>query len=175
MAYLMPIHKGVLFHGSLVAERIIARETQAKVNDLYDIKTTSEMDGIEPAEDVFAQLVRIETGQPNVVPRYSICLQDPVILDFIRKNPDIDFLAFITFILTHELLHVHRFSTGKADFFGASQDEEAFVDSLTRIFFIKHPVFGLNKAITLLDKLRPAPLYDKCILDDSGRSIHAYL
>ncbi len=84
-------------------------------------------------------------------------------------------LSFITFIMTHELLHIHRFATGKADFFGDPKDEELVVDTLTRLFFAKNPVTGLRKALDILDKVEAAPLYNEHIVNDQGRIVRAYL
>ncbi|MDT8274234.1 MAG: hypothetical protein RRA35_13670, partial [Desulfomonilia bacterium] len=160
MGYLVPKYRDYLLLGSHIAERIVTRETRSQVEDLYDIRTSSERDAPRINGDVFAQLVRLETARLQEKHRYSICLQDPLILEFVQKNPDIDLLTFLTFILTHELLHVHRFSTGKADFFGDPEHEEVYVDSLTRIFITKHPVPGLNNVIALLDKIHATPVYD---------------
>jgi DNA-binding LytR/AlgR family response regulator len=93
----------------------------------------------------------------------------------VKNHKDLDLLSFITFIMTHELLHVHRFSTGLADFFGSPHDEEIVVDALTRVFLAKNPVIGLKKVLALLDKLEAAPLYNNHIMHDGGRCFYAYL
>ena len=175
MAYFLREHKGLLLKSSLLAEYIISKETKWSVSDLYDIKTHAEMDETEKQDGVFAKLMMFEPEHKNKWPYYSICLQDKEIINFLDRNRDIDILSFITFIMTHELLHIHRFTTGIADYFGTQDDEEVYVDSLTRLFMTKNPVTGLKKIIALLDKLEAAPLYNVNVLVDHRRNINAYL
>jgi hypothetical protein len=172
MAYFMPVHWNILNHGKNLAERIICKETSYNVNGIYDVMTLAEFKEEKPDNGVFAQLFRIEM---EIAPHYRVCLRDDEILGFLKSNEDIDLLSFITFLMTHELLHIHRFSTGKADFFGSSHEEEILVDALTRVFLAKNPVIGLKKVLVLLDKLEAAPLYSNHIMNDGGKCFHAYL
>jgi hypothetical protein len=171
MGYFISEHLNVLRQGTNLAERIIRKETNWNVSGIYDVKTQTEQAGEKPETGVFAQLFRTDV---DLDPYYRICLQDKEILRFVKDN-GIDLLSFITFVMTHELLHIHRFSTGRADFFGISHDEEVVVDTLTRIFLAKNPVIGLNKVLALLDKVNAAPLYNEHIMKDGGRFIYAYL
>jgi hypothetical protein len=176
MAYFMPQHRNVLRYGSSLAESIICKEMSWSMKGIYDIKTLAEFAVEEPKDGVFAQLLRIDPDNATLIPHhYRVCLQDTEILRFVQRNTEIDMLSFITFILTHELLHVHRFATGKADFFGDPHDEEFVVDTLTRLFLTKNPVVGLKQVLTLLDKVEAAPLYNEHIVNDEGRCINAYL
>lgn len=175
MAYFLPDHRNVLMKSSVMAERIVSKETNWNARNIYDIKTHAEMSGNEKVEGVFAQLLRLEPENSQATPHYRVCLQDNEIFDFLCRNTDIDMFSFITFIMTHELVHIQRFSTGKADFYQYQEDEEVYVDSLTRLFLAKNPVTGLNKVLTLLDKLEAAPLYNVKILVDHRRSLNAYL
>jgi hypothetical protein len=78
--------------------------------------------------------------------------------------------------MTHELVHIHRFATGKASFFETErEEEEIYVDNLTRLFLAKNPLTGLKNVLTLLDKLEAAPLYSFTIFEDDRRSYNAYL
>ncbi|HOO45404.1 MAG TPA: hypothetical protein PLM29_04180 [Deltaproteobacteria bacterium] len=175
MACFLPDHRNVLVKSSLLAEQIVSKETNWNVRNLYDVKTHVEMTGPERAEGVFAQLLRLEPEHSGTTPLYRVCLQDNEIFDFLKRNGDIDMFSFITFIMTHELLHIQRFSTGKADFYRYEEDEEVYVDTLTRLFLAKNPVTGLNRILTLLDKVEAAPLYNVRILIDDRRNINAYL
>jgi len=168
----MPAHWNVLYHGKTLAESIIRKETSWNVSGKYDLMTLEFAKDNTPADGVFAQLFRIDEESDQ---HYRVCLRDDEILGFIKNNGEIDLLSFITFLMTHELLHIHRFSTGKADFFGSSHEEELLVDALTRVFLAKNPVIGLKKVLTLLDKVEAAPLYNDHILNDGGRCLYAYL
>ncbi|HQI02467.1 MAG TPA: hypothetical protein PLA18_14420, partial [Deltaproteobacteria bacterium] len=109
-------------------------------------------------------------------PIYRICLHDTEIFDFIRRNREVDLASLFTFIMTHELLHIHRFATGKADFYGENrEDEEEYVDMLTRLFLAKNPITGLKNVLTLLDKVEAAPLYNFTKFVDRWRNLDAYL
>jgi len=175
MAYFLPNHRDLLMKSSVIAEHIITKETQWCVRELYDVKTHAEMDEPEKVAGVFAHLMRVESDDSRTRTHYRVCLQDNEIFDFLGRNREIDVLSFITFIMTHELLHIHRFSTGKADFYSCQEDEEVYVDTLTRLFLAKNPITGLNKVLALLDRLEAAPLYNVKILADNRRNINAYL
>jgi len=176
MAYFIPGHRGLLIKGSTIAEHIVCRETDWNVKNCYDVKTLAELSDDEKEQGVFAKLLFVDAADSARTPHYRICLQDSEIFSFIKSNSDIDMLSFITFIMIHELLHIHRFSTGKADYFTCDQhEEEVCVDSLTRLFLTKHPVTGLKNIITLLDKVEAAPLYKFEIVKDQGRIAYAHL
>lgn len=172
MTYFTPGHWNALNHGKALAENIIRKEMSWNVNGRYDVMTQCFSKEHTPADGVFAQLFRIDEDADH---HYRVFLRDDEILGFIRTHEGIDLLSFITFLMTHELLHIHRFATGKADFFGSSLEEELLVDALTRVFLAKNPVIGLKKVLALLDKVEAAPLYNDHILNDGGRCIHAYL
>ncbi len=162
-------------YGSTLAEGIVRKELDWDTRNVYDVKTLREFDAEEPRDGVFAQLIRVERTVRGADHYYRVCLQDREILDFLMANPSIDLLSLITFIMTHELLHIHRFSTGRADFFGDSREEEVLVDALTRVFLAKNPVTGLPRVLSLLDKIMAAPLYNDHIVQDAGRSVNAHL
>ncbi len=175
MGYFMPEHKIAVRYGSCLAERVVCKELSWSGSGMYDIKTLAEFDEEAPKGGVFAQLLRVEPLRSTLPPHYRVCLQDREILDFVEGNLDIDLVSLITYIMTHELLHIHRFATGKADFFGESRDEEVMVDALTRVFLAKNPVIGLKRVLSLLDKIAAAPLYNDHILKNEQRCVNAYL
>jgi hypothetical protein len=175
MAYFRPEHRMTVRFGSTLAEGIVRKELGWDTQNVYDVKTLREFDAEEPREGVFAQLIRVEQTVRRPDHYYRVCLQDREILDFLRANPTVDLLSLITFIMTHELLHIHRFATGKADFFGDCHEEEVLVDALTRVFLAKNPVTGLPRVLSLLDKIMAAPLYSDHIVQDTGRSLNAHL
>ena len=175
MAYFMPEHRNVLKWGSNLAEGIVCKETRGNIKGVYDVLTLAEFNTEEPRGGIFAQLLMLEPGEDPFAPHFRVCLQDTEILNFIRENPPVDLLSLFTFIMTHELLHIHRFTTGKADFYGDPRDEEVVVDILTRLFLAKNPVTGLKQVLTILDKVQAAPLYNEHIVDNQGRFVRAYL
>jgi hypothetical protein len=175
MAYFMPQHRNTLRYGSLLAEGIVHKELDWNVAGVYDIQTLAESMAQKAKGGVFAQLMIVKPVKATVPPHYRVCLHDSEILSFVEKNPQVDMLSFITFIMTHELVHIHRFATGKADFYGAPDEEEVVVDTLTRLFLAKNPVTGLKKVLVVLDNMEAAPLYNEHIVNNQGRFIRAYL
>jgi hypothetical protein len=175
MAYFMPQHRNTLRYGSLLAEGIVRKELDWNVAGVYDILTLAESIAQKAKDGVFAQLMIVKPVKATVPPHYRVFLHDAEILSFVERNPQVDMLSFITFIMTHELVHIHRFTTGKADFYGAPGEEEVLVDILTRLFLAKNPVTGLQKVLAVLDNMEAAPLYNEHIVNNQGRFICAYL
>lgn len=94
----------------------------------YDVKTLAELEPAEIIDGPFAQIIRYQ-GQPKSASLtsssydfYKICLQDHAILSTLRQNPDLQLLPFVLYIITHELIHIVRFSKFLQGF-EASADE----------------------------------------------------
>lgn len=171
MARLLTNHRDAIVISSDIADYIVGKGTRSDVRSLYDIACVQpERD--ESYADIFARLMRVEDS--GRIRHYRICLNDDEITDFLSRHPDIDLLTFLVFVMTHELLHIQRFSCGQADFARASHDEEVLVDNLTRLLMAKHPVTGRCRVFKLLDKLAAPPLYNQRAISDGG-IINAYL
>lgn len=166
----------MLVRGSLLAEHIVSKETKWSGEGLYDVVTLAESGEDERQEGVFAHLLLLLPQEKRKPPLFRICLQDIEICDFVKRHCEIDLISFFTFIMTHELLHIHRFTSGMADFFeSCKEEEEAIVDSLTRLLLAKNPLTGLKNVLALLDKVEAAPLYSSTKIVDQGSHFHAYL
>jgi hypothetical protein len=174
MGYFLPEHRHAVKYGSSLAERVVHRSLGWRTGDVYDVLTASELKEASGKKDAFAQLYRVDPESSRHGHFYRVCLLDEKILSFLDENPSLDLVSLITFIMTHELLHIHRFSTGKADFFGDTPEEEAVVDAMTRVILAKHPVIGLKRVLSLLDSMEAVPLYNRHILNET-RCVHAYL
>jgi hypothetical protein len=94
----------------------------------YDIKTLAELTPEEMVHGPFAQIVRYQGnyGDPTLSSRsydfYKICLQDHAILAALREKPELELFPFILYIVTHELIHIVRFSNF-LQFFDAPAEE----------------------------------------------------
>jgi hypothetical protein len=176
MGYFLPEHRGLLKKSAAVAEHIVSKETRWGIRDLYDVKTQQESFKEEREDGVFAKLVRLEPEAPAAPPLYRVCVQDSQVFEFIKSRREVDLFSLLTFIMTHELVHIHRFATGKADFFDPHrEEEEIYVDNLARLFLAKNPLTGLKNVLTLLDRMEAAPLYSFTIFEDNRRCYNAYL
>ena len=94
----------------------------------YDISTQADLTPNEIVAGPFAQVIRYK-GQPDAsllnsatYDFYKICLQDAQILITVRANPDLKLFPFTLYIITHELIHIVRFSRFLQNF-AASEKE----------------------------------------------------
>jgi hypothetical protein len=94
----------------------------------YDIKTLIKLAPDEVVEGPFAQIVRYEGRHPDralgssTYDLYKICLQDHAILAALNQKPNLQLLPFVLYIVTHELIHIVRFSRF-LQYFDAAPDE----------------------------------------------------
>jgi hypothetical protein len=94
----------------------------------FDVRTVAELNPEEIIEGPFAQVIRYE-GRLNKAPLnsgsfdfYKICLQDHTILKTVGQNRNLSLFPFALYIVTHELIHIVRFSQFLQNFV-ASDDE----------------------------------------------------
>lgn len=173
MGHIDPFFKNVIRVGSDIADSIVLRNTRTDFKNRYDVSTSADGNLSECLSDAFAGLMSCESD--GRILHYRICLNDEDIMKFLRQNSEIDMLTFLVFVMTHELVHIHRFSRGEADFERVSHDEEIVVDNLTRLFLAKNPPAGRERVFRLLDKLTPPPLYNQRTIFETGGSFDAYL
>ncbi len=82
----------------------------------YDIKTAKNLALHEYVDGPVAQVVKYEVSKKEAPLRsasfslYNVCLQDSAILSAVGKIKGLMLEPFLLYILTHELVHVVRFS-----------------------------------------------------------------
>ena len=82
----------------------------------YDIKTAKDLAPHEYVAGPVAQVIKYEARQnynslgSSGFTLYKVCLQDNAILDTLEVNLSLKLAPFLLYILTHELVHVVRFS-----------------------------------------------------------------
>ena len=82
----------------------------------YDVKTLVDLAPGEIVHGPFAQIVRYEGHRKDrplgsgVFDYYKICLQDHAIHSTLQKMTDMKLFPFCLYIITHELIHIVRFS-----------------------------------------------------------------
>jgi hypothetical protein len=102
-----------------LAEELVSDHYKLSTSQLsrlnYDIKTLQELTSEEIVADHFAQIVRYAAKRKDtlldtsVKDFYKICLQDHAILATVNQNSELNLLAFVLYIVSHELIHVIRF------------------------------------------------------------------
>jgi hypothetical protein len=82
----------------------------------YDVKTRVDLTSDEIVDGPFAQVIRYEgqlkdtTLGSTSYDFYKICLQDHAILSTLEMESGLAIFPFVLYIITHELIHIVRFS-----------------------------------------------------------------
>lgn len=122
----------------------------------YDIKTAKDLAFHELLDGPVAQVIKYEVRKKDVslgsssFSLYKVCLQDNAILSTISKTKDLLLDAFLLYILTHELIHIVRFSKYEQRYENKNEadvtlDEEKKVHKFTHTILKPVSIIGLNK------------------------------
>lgn len=119
----------------------------------YSILTRQHVAKTFHEQDVFASLVKYAPGPAKPASRradqkYGIILQDPNILLALLRSWEHDLWTMGLFVLTHELVHIIRFSRFGVDFWAGSQDRDREEDRVHAI--TGELLSGVTKATHLL-------------------------
>ncbi len=122
----------------------------------YDIKTLKDLERKEIVDGPFAQIIRYESKKhpaslgSSVHDVYRICLQDNAILAVAAQYRQIQLLPFSLYIITHELIHIVRFSHYKQGFEATESEkfnEEKRVHRRTRDLLRDVPIAGMDSVL----------------------------
>lgn len=100
----------------------------------YDVKTVGDLAPEEIVEGPYAQVIRYEGRKDDADLRsesfdfYKICLQDHAILDALGRTPSLKLFPFCLYIITHELIHIVRFTKFLQRF--VATDEEKHIEEI---------------------------------------------
>lgn len=155
----------ILDRAWVLASALVAEAFRLDFEDFrswpVDIKRYPELAPEERAEGVFAQLFRYLRPGPVVVggrpDYYRICLYDPAILRAVAGEPGLTLEPLLTYILTHELIHVARFVRFMKLFTLADEDRDAEEEVVHRETFRllrKITVPGLDLVLNLYENHR---------------------
>lgn len=121
----------------------------------YDISTVKDLARHELLDGPFAQVIKYEGRKKNAplgsssYNFYKVCLQDNAIVSAVKKK-HLPMEPFLLYILTHELIHVVRFSKFEKRYENKSEsdmtyEEERKVHFLTHAILNPVSVSGLNQ------------------------------
>ena len=122
----------------------------------YDVKTLAELSPEEIIEGPFAQIIRYKGRRKNTslgsatYDFYKICLQDHTIQSTLKGSPGIALFPFSLYIITHELIHIVRFSKFLQRFEASAQErmaEEKRVHQRTHEILKPIQISGLQKVL----------------------------
>ncbi len=136
----------------------------------YDIKTAKDLDPHELLEGPVAQVVKYEARKKDVplgsssFSLYRVCLQDSAILSIIEQG-DLLLDPFLLYVLSHELVHVVRFSKFEQRYenrneVDVTRDEEHRVHCLTHTILKEISVPGLNQVFEFYKDWLSVPGYE---------------
>lgn len=122
----------------------------------YDVKTMADLAPEEIVHGPFAQIIRYEGKRKGSelgsgsYDFYKICLQDHAILCVLDNHKHLALLPFCLYVVTHELVHIVRFSKFLQSFKATSEEkikEERRVHALTHKILKSIPTPGLDQVI----------------------------
>lgn len=127
----------------------------------YDVVTRCSLNMDEIIIGPLAQVIRYE-GKPRnsslgslTYDFYKICLHDYTILTELVRFPHLSLFPVILYLVTHELIHVVRFSKFLQNFNAAKDDrliEEKRVHEITRKILYPVNVVGLSSVLAHSEK-----------------------
>jgi hypothetical protein len=143
-----------------MAEELVSNYYKMSLNEWlrpkYDVKTIAELGPDEIVEGPFAQLFRYQgkrrgsTLGSGSYDFYKICIQDHTILATLAKQPELSLVAFCLYIVTHELIHIVRFSKFLQNFEASAEEklaEERRVHAITHQILSEVPMTELNPVL----------------------------
>ncbi|MBW2193593.1 MAG: hypothetical protein JRF27_07390, partial [Deltaproteobacteria bacterium] len=127
----------------------------------YDVKTLVDLSPDEIVYGPFAQVIRYE-GQrkesslgSSAFDFYKICLQDHSILAAMGQSSNLELSPFSLYIVTHELVHIVRFSKFIQSFDASPEEmllEETRVHEITREILHTLRISGLTNVLKFYNK-----------------------
>jgi hypothetical protein len=143
-----------------MAEELVSNYYKMSLNEWlrpkYDVKTIAELGPDEIVEGPFAQLFRYQgkrkgsTLGSGSYDFYKICIQDHTILSTLAERPELSLVAFCLYIVTHELIHIVRFSKFLQNFEASAEEklaEEKRVHTITHQILSEVPMTELNPVL----------------------------
>lgn len=160
----------IVNNAASMAEELVSNHFKMSANQWlrrkYDFKTLADLNPNEIVFGPFAQIIRYEGHRvdsslgSSTYDFYKICLQDHAILDVIRQHTEIRLLPFCLYIITHELIHIIRFSKFLCSFVATAEErmaEETIVHQKTHEILQKLSLEGLPDVFAFYQNWR-APL-----------------
>ncbi|HPA15218.1 MAG TPA: hypothetical protein PKV75_08100 [Desulfobacterales bacterium] len=127
----------------------------------YDIRTLDQLRAEEIVHGPFAQIIRYKGQRKNTslgsltYDFYKICLQDHSILAALKQSSELKFFPFTLYIVTHELIHIVRFSKFLQNFEASPEEkieEEIRVHKETHEILRGVRVQGLSDIFSFYNK-----------------------
>ena len=156
--YFLPEHIAVLDNSVIIAEEIIsdfyAFSSSHWMRHPYEIKTLKESREVDFPERAYAHLLRYDSNVSEKMSGqdshelYRICLHDHNILDVTGGGQGSRLLPFMVYVLTHELVHIARFSSHHCSLLSEEKEqEEHIVHAITRDMLGNVAIEGIDAVL----------------------------
>jgi hypothetical protein len=166
-----PVFNGAQIHGVnqavSMAEELVSNYYKMSLNEWlrpkYDVKTIAELESDEIVDGPYAHLLRYQGKRKGSslgsgsYDFYKICIQDHTILATLKKRPELSLVAFCLYIVTHELIHIVRFSKFLQSFEASAEEklmEEKRVHAITHQILSKIPMPELDPVLMYYQQWR---------------------
>lgn len=129
----------------------------------FDVKTLQDLESNEVVQGPFAQIIRYVGRHPasslgsTAYDFYKICLQDHAILATLKERPELSLFPFVLYIVSHELIHIVRFSKFLQHFeatFEEKQAEEVRVHQITHQILSPITFGGIHPVLKFFEEWR---------------------
>ena len=155
-----PAQIAIVNNSVAMAEELVSNHYKMSASEWlrprYDVKTLADLRPEEIVDGPFAQIIRYEGRRKNKLlgsstyDFYKICLQDHNILSVTQKSRQIELFPFTLYIITHELIHIVRFSKFLQRF-DASPEEKMAEE--TRVHEKTHEILSAVRRLSGLEKV----------------------
>jgi hypothetical protein len=129
----------------------------------YDVQTLANLNPAEIVHGPFAQIIRYKgwrndkSLESSTYDFYKICLQDHFILSAMKSSSRLKLFPFGLYIVSHELIHIVRFSKFLQNFNATPAEmlaEETRVHEITHKVIRPLPIKGLLPVLKFYEKWR---------------------
>lgn len=164
-AQIMVVNNSVALAEELVSDHYKMSASQW-LRPKYDVKTMADLSPAEIVHGPFAQVIRYKGRrkdkplESSAYDFYKICLQDHFILATLKNSGRLKLFPFTLYIVTHELIHIVRFSKFLQNFNATPAEmhvEETRVHETTHAILKPLPVKDLPPVLAFYEKWR-API-----------------
>ena len=150
----------IINNAASLAEELVSNAYKLSVSEWlgrrYDIKTLASLAPDEVVHGPFAQIIRYRAQRTDTslssssYDLYKICFQDHTTVEKIKKTPELHLYPISLYIVTHELIHIVRFTKFMQNFVATADeklDEEMRVHKKTHDILGNIRVSGLSSVI----------------------------
>ena len=162
-----PDQLGTVTKAVAIAEELVSNHYKMSASEWlrpkYDVKTLVDLAPEEIVHGPFAQIVRYEAQRndaslgSSAYDYYKICLQDHAIHAALDESSQMQLEPFAIYIVTHELIHIVRFSKFLQSFDASPEDrmaEEKRVHVKTHKILDQVRIPGISNVLRFYHKWR---------------------